>query len=123
MKEYKDLINDLVNVCHGDSVKNGWHTDLKTGKPIQRNKLELLALVHSEVSEAVEGIRKNLMDDKLPHRKMEEVELADAIIRIFDYAGLYKLDLGGAIVEKIEYNRIREDHKIKNRLKENGKKC
>lgn len=82
----------------------------------------MLCLVHSEVSEAMEGHRKNLMDDKLPHRKMFEVELADAIIRILDIAGAHELDLGGAIVEKLQYNMFRPDHKIENRLKEDGKK-
>lgn len=62
------------------------------------------------------------MDDKLPHRKMVEVELADCIIRIFDLAVAMGLDIGGAFVEKTVYNTKRADHKIENRLKENGKK-
>lgn len=99
-----------------------WWTDLHTGEPIERNVGEMLCLVHSEISEALEGHRKNLMDDKLPHRKMIEVELADAVIRIFDIAAGLGLDLGGAFVEKMQYNANREDHKRENRLKENGKK-
>lgn len=82
----------------------------------------MIALIHSEISEALEGVRKNCPDDKLPHRKMEEVELADALIRIFDYAGAHNLDLGGALVEKMAYNRSRADHKPENRRKEGGKK-
>jgi len=68
---------------------------------------QMLALIHSEISEALEADRKDLMDDKLPHRKGLEVELADAAIRIFDMAGGLDLDLGGAIVEKLEFNRKR----------------
>lgn len=68
---------------------------------------EILALVHSEISEALEADRKNLMDDKITHRSGIEVELADAMIRILDYAGANNLDLGGAIEEKLAYNKTR----------------
>ena len=79
-------------------------------------------LITSEIAEAMEGARKNLMDSHLKNRKMFEVELADAIIRIFDTAGKYNIDLGGAFVEKLEYNLNREDHKLENREKDGGKK-
>jgi NTP pyrophosphatase (non-canonical NTP hydrolase) len=81
-----------------------------------------LALIHSEISEALEGFRKRLMDDHLPDRPMIEVELADALIRIMDLAGYLDLDIGGALVEKMEYNRNRADHKRENRNKVGGKK-
>lgn len=107
-------INGIVAYAHNQAVEAGWHkTPRETGT--------MLALIHSEISEAMEGDRKDLMDDHLPHRKMFEVELADAVIRIFDLAGLKGLDLGGAIVEKLEYNRTRPDHKLENRMKEGGK--
>lgn len=98
-----------------------WH-DPKTGEKLNRNKGELLMLIVSEVAEAMEGERKNLMDDHLPHRKMAEVELADVLIRLFDYAGAFEYDLDGAIREKIEYNANRLDHKPEGRLGVNGKK-
>lgn len=113
-------LNDLSSVCHEANIR--WWQDPKTGLPIERNKGELLCLIHSEISEAMEGERKNLMDDKLPHRRMAEVELVDALIRIFDYAGAYGYDLEGAFNEKMQYNANREDHKHEIRLKENGKK-
>lgn len=111
-----------MHCATGAAAKAGWWSDLKTGKRKERNKGELLCLIHSEISEALEGVRKNCMDDKLKHRKMEEVELADALIRIFDYAGAHKFDLGGALIEKMAYNANREDHKIENRRKKDGKK-
>lgn len=61
-----------------------WHDE--DGIALHRNRGEMICLIHSEISEAMEGERKNLMDDKLPHRKMAEVELADALIRLFDFA-------------------------------------
>jgi NTP pyrophosphatase (non-canonical NTP hydrolase) len=117
--------DELVRICHGASKDAGWWNDLQTGQPIITRPHvvgEKLMLVVSEVSEAMEGHRKSLQDDKLPHRKMVEVELADAVIRIADLAGALGLDLGGAIAEKLEFNRQRPDHKPENRKLENGKK-
>jgi len=115
-------LNTLVEVCHRASVKSGWWHDIHTGESLERNVPELLCLIHSEISEAMEGYRKDLMDDKLPHRKAIEVELADAVIRIADLCGGLKLDLAGAIIEKMEYNAQRADHKPENRKLEGGKK-
>lgn len=115
-------INQLSSRCYEASADSGWWHDLETGMEKERNKAEMICLMHSELSEAMEGVRKDLMDDHLPNRKMEEVELADTIIRICDYAGGFGLDLGGAIMEKLSYNAKRADHKITNRAKDDGKK-
>ncbi len=117
----KKEINDLRDACYRASVKGGWHTNIETGELLERNKAEMLCLIHSEISEAMEGERKGLMDDHLPNRPMAEVELADAVIRIMDYAGRWGYDIGGAILEKMDYNTRRADHKIENRKKEGGK--
>lgn len=92
--ERKMSLNDYAKEVHAANQK--WWHDLETGEPIRRNFGELIALCHSELSEALEGHRKNLMDDKLPHRKMAEVELADTVIRIFDIAAGLGMDLQGS---------------------------
>lgn len=113
----------LVQQCHGAAAHAGWWGG--NGKPDPRENpmcfSNKLCLIHSEVSEAMEGDRKNLMDDKLPHRAMREVELADAAIRIFDLAGAYGMDLGSAIAEKMAFNAIRPDHKPEARDAAGGK--
>ncbi|HQU05415.1 MAG TPA: hypothetical protein PLT25_11960 [Acidocella sp.] len=97
-----------------------WH-DLHTGDRLDRNVGEMLMLIVSEIAEAMEGHRKGLMDDKLPHRPMLEVELADAVLRILDLAGGLKLDLAGAVLEKSKYNVTRVDHTAAARLALGGK--
>jgi NTP pyrophosphatase (non-canonical NTP hydrolase) len=112
-------LNELAEQCH--AANQIWWHHPETGERLQRNKGELLMLIVSEVSEAMEGERKNLMDNHLPHRRMAEVELADALIRIFDYAGAFGYDLDGAMAEKLAYNAQRADHKAETRLCANGK--
>ncbi len=115
-------LDELVNMCYLASKNAGWWTNLETGQSLHRNKGEMLMLIVSEISEAMEAARKQLMDDKLPNRPGLEVELADAVIRICDFCGGFNLDLSGAILEKLDYNARRPDHKLENRKKSGGKK-
>lgn len=121
----------LQDTCYGLAEQAGWWKDLSDpARPDVRTwpKHHLdnwisakLMLIVTEVAEAMEGHRKGIMDDKLQHRGMLEVELADAVIRIMDLAGGLNLDVAGAIVEKLAYNLSREDHKIENRAAAGGK--
>lgn len=123
----------LTKACHGAAAQSGWWSDLATGAskvseyPVKHvNVGEKLMLIVSEIGEAMEGDRKTKpnavrMDDHLPHRSSLEVELADAVIRIFDLSGGLQLDIAGAIVEKLQYNARRADHKVENRQAAGGK--
>lgn len=109
--------------CHGLASASGWWNDVYTGedqRPLN-NVPEKLMLIVSELGEAMEGHRKDLMDEHLPNRKSVEVELADAVIRIFDLAGAKNYDLAGAIVDKLTFNQQRFDHTKEARLAQGGK--
>ena len=115
-------LRSALTLAHETATDAGWYTDPKTGQPIDRNFGEVVALMHSELSEALEADRKGLMDDKLPHRDGREVELADCIIRILDTAAALGLDVPGAIIEKNRFNRTRADHNLAARAVSGGKK-
>lgn len=68
---------------------------------------EKIALIHSELSEALEANRKNLQSDHLPGLDGEFEELADAVIRIFDLAGAWDCDLSSVILMKLKFNLTR----------------
>lgn len=84
-------LNALAAEIHAANA-HWWH-DPATGERLNLDRGERYMLMVSEVAEAMEGERKSLRDDKLPHRPMAEVEIADVMIRVLDYAGAYALDL------------------------------
>lgn len=115
-------LTTLARTVHQANIK--WWQDLITGEPVERNKGELLALIHSEVSEALEGERKGLMDDKLPQYPMPVVEIVDTIIRCLDYLGGFypETDVQEVFDAKMAYNASRRDHSHAARIEEGGKK-
>lgn len=118
-------INDLINKAHQTAVLKGWWGDAAadvlrlTDDPLDnayedRNLYEQVALMHSELSEAVEELRNGrgvtevyYNEDKPGKPEGFPVELADVLIRIFDTAGRYGIDLTTAVETKLKYNQSR----------------
>lgn len=71
-------------------------------------KGSLVAMIHGEVSEALEAERTGKVSDKIPSFTGVEEEMADVILRIMDYAGKHKLRIAEALVCKMMYNSTRE---------------
>lgn len=94
MQKNRCKINTFVEECHRIAREKGWWQDM-------RNDGELIALMHSELSEALEAMRNHAEKDSIAE------ELADCCIRIFDYCGARGIDLEKAILKKIEFNRTR----------------
>lgn len=83
--------NTLAHEVHTVDNHRWWHD--QNGARLDRNKGELIALIHSEISECFDGLMSRKVDDKLPQFMNADVELADFVIRTLDYAGAFSLDL------------------------------
>lgn len=97
---FKSMVQRAAQTCLQISADHGfWDSP--------RNKGEMIALMHSELSEMLEAVRKPGPDQHCPNFTSEEIELADLFIRGLDYAAGHNLRLFEAICAKVAFNRSR----------------
>ncbi len=102
MASTKSDIPAWQRAIHEVAKEKGWWDE-------PRNTGEIIALTHSELSEALEGARAgNPPSDKIKAYSSLEEELADVVIRILDWAEHDGLDIVGAMEAKLDYNRGRD---------------
>jgi len=104
IREFTSIWRDVADRIHRDNVEKGFWD----GGTAERNIGEAIALMHSELSEALEAYRHgNPESKKIPGYTNAEEEFADLIIRVMDFTAAHAMDIPEAIVDKLEYNRRR----------------
>lgn len=96
-------LRDLMKEAHANSVEKGFWA-----AGTNRNKGEAIALMHSELSEMLEAVRKPGPSEKIPQFMAIEEEAADLLIRLADFCEGYGLDIIEATKAKLAFNRTRQ---------------
>jgi len=101
MSDFTMAWNIKAGAVNRIAAEKGWWKQ-------DRNDGEMIALMHSELSEALEGLRHgNPPSDHIPEFSAVEEEMADVIIRIMDYCLAKKHNVAEAIEAKINFNQNR----------------
>lgn len=98
----REALSDYGRRCFNNSAEHGFWDEGPA-----RNKGEMIALMHSELSEMLEGVRKPSADSHCPEYSNEAIEAADLLIRLLDYAHGWEIPLGEAMIAKMEFNKGR----------------
>lgn len=104
MKSDSPTLDELKSEIEEWAKEKGWWS------PAGRNPLELLMLITTELAECAEAYRNGNPSCEKPgseYYSQAEEELADVIIRVLHMAAEFNMDISGAVLAKMEYNRTR----------------